>query len=76
MLPLPKSCVHSNVLQPKANADQNIQLHRWAKFHIAKRFMREVIFKKTPSLILSDEKYWTVQDAWILFNEAQGSQQV
>jgi hypothetical protein len=37
--------------------------------------MEAIIFTKTPWLILSDDKYSTVEDAWKLAIEAQEHQQ-
>jgi len=38
--------------------------------------MEAIVFTKTPWPIISDEKYWFVDDAWKLTIEAQSRQQV
>ena len=70
MLPT-KSSGDQNIPQPKAGSDQNIPQHQMATFEVAKRIMEAILFRKTPSPILSDDKYSTVQKAWKLAIEHQ-----
>ena len=71
---LPKTGGDQNVLQPKAGGDHNIPQHKKATFEVAKWFMEELVFIKTPWPIISDEKYSIVDEAWKLAIEPQGHQ--
>jgi len=52
-LPLHMSSADQNVPQPKTSAAQNVPQQQTATFEIAKRFREEIVFTKTPWLILS-----------------------
>jgi len=69
-----KSSGDQNIPQPKASSDQNVPQHQKATFELAKRFMEAIVFTKTPWLILSDDKYSMVEEAWKLAIEAQDRQ--
>jgi hypothetical protein len=71
----PKSSGDQNALQPKASADQNVPQYQKATFDVAKRFMKAIVFTKTPWPIFSDDKYWMVEEAWKLAIEAQDREQ-
>jgi len=43
-------------------------------FEVAKLFLEAIVFTKTPWPIISDEKYWLVDEAWKLAIEAQDRQ--
>jgi hypothetical protein len=45
-----------------------------ATFEVVKRFMKAIVFTKTPWPILSDDKYTMVEEAWELVIEAQDRQ--
>jgi len=45
--------------------------HQKASFEVAKRLMEAIVFAMTPRLIISDEKYSMVDEAWQLAIEAQ-----
>jgi len=70
-----KAAGDHNIPQPKAGGDHKIPQHQTATFEFAKGFMEAVIFTKTPSPIISDEKYSLVDKAWKLAIEAQDHQQ-
>jgi hypothetical protein len=70
----PKSSGDQNALQPKATADQNVTQREKATFEVAKRFMEAILFTKTPSPILSDDKYSMVEEPWERAIEAQDRQ--
>jgi hypothetical protein len=72
--PLPKAGGDQNVPQPKAGGDHNVSQHQKATFEIAKRFMEAIVFTKTPWPIISDEKYWMVDETWKLAIKAQDRQ--
>jgi hypothetical protein len=74
-LPLPEASGDQNISQPKAGGDHNISQHQKATFEVAKRFMEEMVFTKTPWPIISDEKYLMVDEACKLAIEAQDRQQ-
>ena len=69
-----KSSGDPNIPQPKASCDQNVPQHQKATFGVAKRFMEDIIFTKTPWPILSDDKYSVVEDGWKLAIEAHDRQ--
>ena len=71
---LPKPSGVHNVPQPKAGGDHNVPQHQKATFEVAKRFMEAIVFTKTLWLIISDEKYSMVDEAWKLAIEAQDHQ--
>jgi len=73
-LPQPKSSGDQNALQPKASANQNVPQHQKAIFEVVKRFMEAIVFTKTVSPILSDDKYLMVEEASKLSIEAQDRQ--
>jgi len=73
-LPLRKSIGDQNVPQPKACADQNITQHQKASFEVANMFMEVIVFTKTLSPIVSDDKYSMVEDSWKLAIEAKDCQ--
>jgi len=73
-LPFPKASGDQNVPQPKAGGDHNVPQHRKATFAVAKRFMEAIVLTKTPWLIISDEKYSMVDEAWKQAIEAQDRQ--
>jgi hypothetical protein len=52
-----KSSGGQNIPQPKASSDQNVPQHQKATFEIANRFMGAIIFTKTPSHKISNDKY-------------------
>jgi hypothetical protein len=64
VLPLHMSSGDQNIPQPKTSADQNIPHHQMATFVIVKRFREAILFTKAPWLILSDDKYLLVDEAW------------
>jgi hypothetical protein len=70
----PKSSGGYQALQTKASADQNVSQHQKATFELAKWFMEQIVFMKTPWPLLSDDKYWMVEEAWRLDIEAQDRQ--
>jgi hypothetical protein len=70
VLPLPKSSGDHNVPQPKASADQNVLHHQKATLEVVKRFMKAIVFMKTPGPILFNNKYSMVEEAWKLAIEA------
>jgi len=63
-----------NSPQSKASSNQNVPQHQKATVEVAKRFMEAIVFTKTPWPILSDDKYWMVEEAWKLAIEAQDRQ--
>ena len=69
-----KSSGDQNSPQPKDSNDQNGPQHQKATFEVAKRFMNAIVFMKTPWPILSDDKYWMVEEPWKLAIEAQDGQ--
>jgi hypothetical protein len=69
-----KSSGDQNLPQPKASSDQNVPHHEKATFEVAKWFMKAVIFTKSPWAILSDNKFWMVDEAWKVAIEAQDRQ--
>jgi len=73
-LPLRKSSGDQNVPQPKASADQNVPQNQKATFEIPKIFKEAIIFTNTPWPILSNEKYWMVEEMWKPAIEAQDHQ--
>ena len=74
-LPLPKAGGDHGVLQPKAGGDHNVPQHQKATFQVAKRFMEAIVYTKTPSPVISNEKYSMIDEAWQLAIEAQNRQQ-
>jgi hypothetical protein len=74
-LPLPKAGGDHNMPQQKpGGGDHNVPQHPTATFEVGTRFMEEIVFTKTPWPIISDEKYWMVDEAWQLAIEAQDRQ--
>jgi len=73
-LALAKAGGVQNVPQTKAGGDQNVPQHHNPTFELAERFMEATIFIKTPSPIISDEKYSMVQQTWKLAIGAQDCQ--
>jgi len=65
---------YQNIPQPKSSSDQNVPQHQKATFEVAKKFIEAIIFTKTPSPILSNDKYWTAVEAWKLAIESQDHQ--
>jgi hypothetical protein len=74
-LPLRRSSGDLNVPQPEDSADQNVCKNQKATFEVAKRFMAAIILTMTSWLILCDDKYWMIENAWKLAIEAQDCQQ-
>jgi len=70
----PKSSGDKNAPQPKASADQNVPQHQMATFEVVKRFMEAIVFTNTPWPILSDDKYWMVEEFWRVAIHAQDHQ--
>jgi hypothetical protein len=74
-LPLPKPGGDHNMPQQKPGGGvHNIPQHQNATFEVAKRFMEEIVFTKTPWPIISDEKYSMVDKPWQLAIDAQDRQ--
>jgi hypothetical protein len=69
-----KSSGEQNSPQPKASSDQNVPHHEKATFEVAKWFKKAVIFTNSPWAILSDNKYWIVDEACKVAIEAQDHQ--
>jgi hypothetical protein len=63
-----------NAAKPKTSADQNVPQNQKATFKVAKRFIKAVVFTKTSSQILSDDKYSMVEEACKLAIEDQDHQ--
>jgi hypothetical protein len=74
-LPHPKAGGDHSVSQPKAGGDHNVSQHQKTTFEVAKRFMEQILFTKTPWPIISNEKYSMVDEACLLAIEAQDRQQ-
>jgi len=74
MLMFPKNGADHNVPQPKAGGDHKVPQHEKATFEVAKQFMQAIVFTKTPSPIISNENYSTVDKASKLAIEAQDHQ--
>ena len=73
-LPQPKSSGDQNSPQFKASANQNVPQHQKATFEVAKTFMEAIVYTKSLWPILSDDKYWMVEEAWKLAIEGQDRQ--
>jgi len=75
VLLLPKAGGDQNVPEQKpGGGDHNVPQHQKATFEVAKQFMQAIVFTKTPSPIISDEKYLMVDEAWQLPIDAQDHQ--
>ena len=69
-----KSSGYQNIPKPKASSDQNIPQHHNGTFEAATRFMKAIVFRKKSWLIISDDKYSMVVEAWKLVIEAHDCQ--
>jgi hypothetical protein len=75
VLSLPKAGGDQNVPQQKpGGADHNVPQHQKVTFEEAKRFMEAIVFTMTARPIISNVKYWMVDEAWQLAIEAQDRQ--
>jgi len=74
-LPLYMSSGDLNVQLLKASREQNIPQCQITTGEVANWLMEAIIFMRTPSPILSDEKYWMANVAWKLTIEAQDCRQ-
>jgi len=69
-----KSSTDQNTPKHKASSDLNVPQHHNATFEGVKRFMETSVCTKKPWPILSNDKYFTVEEPWKLAIEAQGCQ--
>lgn len=72
--PLPLSDVDQNVPQLKASRHQSISQYLRATSDVAKRFIETIVFMKTPSPIISDDKFPMADKCQKRLNEAQNGQ--
>jgi hypothetical protein len=63
-LPLHQSGGNQIIPQQKGGGDHNVAQHAKATFNVAKWFIEAILFTKTHWQIISNEKYWMVDNAW------------
>jgi len=73
-LPPSKAGGDDSVPQRKAGGDHNVPQHRKATFEDVKWFMKAIVSRKAPWLMISNENYSMVDVAWKLAIEAQDHQ--
>jgi len=63
-----------NVAQPKASGDLHFPQLQMATFEEVKCLMEAIVLMKTPWSILSNDKYWMIEEASKIVFEVQDYQ--